>query len=61
MKKFLADLWFGEPTLVLMMIEAALIFGVTLAAGLSVEQALALYAIVRVPLAYYNRSRVSPA
>ena len=60
MKRILSDLWFGEPALVLALIEGALIFGVSIVGNFSMEQSLALYGIVRAVSLFYTRRNVTP-
>lgn len=60
MKQLLHDLWAGEPTLILALIRAVVVLGVTLFAHFTPEQIAAAYGITEALTAFYNRSRVTP-
>ena len=60
MKQLIRDLWSGEPVLILALIRALIVFGVTFAAGFSPEQIAAAYGIAEALTAFYNRSSVTP-
>ena len=61
MKQLLKDLWEGEPTLILGLIRAVIVFAVTLWMHWSPEQIAAAYGITEALTSFYNRSRVTPA
>lgn len=60
MRQLLHDLWDGEPTLILALIRALVVVGISFAANLSKEQMAALYGITEAITAVYNRQRVTP-
>ena len=60
MKQLLRDLWEGEPVLILALIRAAIVFGVTFLAGFTPEQIAAAYGLAEALTAYYTRARVTP-
>ena len=61
MKRFLSDLWNGEPTFVLGILRAVAVVGVLLFMHLTPEQAAAVYGVIEAATTWYNRSKVSPA
>ena len=60
MKQLLSDLWSGEPVLILALIRAGIVLGVTFVASFTPEQIVAAYGIAEALTAVYNRSRVTP-
>lgn len=60
MRQLISDLWAGEPTLILALIRACVVLGVTLWAHWSPEQIAAAYGVTEALTAFYNRSRVTP-